>query len=80
MKQAATTRCKFIAGTGVCLFALAVVATSTPSMAASALLDFVEITEGITRLPLLDRRPQQMFNPGQVRPDLPAVHVTAVQP
>jgi hypothetical protein len=51
MKQAATTRCKFIAGAGVGLFALAMVATSTRSMAASALLDFVEITERITRLP-----------------------------
>jgi hypothetical protein len=51
MKQAATTRRKFIAGAGACLFALAIVATPTRSMAASALLHFVEITAGIARLP-----------------------------
>ena len=52
MKQAATTRRKFIAGAGACLFALAIVATpSGRSVAVSALLDFVEITERITRLP-----------------------------
>jgi hypothetical protein len=53
MRQAATTRRKFIAGAGAaCLFALAIVAAPTGrSVAMSALLDFVEITERVARLP-----------------------------
>jgi hypothetical protein len=52
MKQAATTRRKFIAVAGACLFALAIVATPTGrSVAVSALVDFVEITGRVARLP-----------------------------
>jgi len=51
MKRAATTRQKFIAGAGACLFALAMVAIPARTIVVSALLDFGEITEGITRLP-----------------------------
>lgn len=52
MKQAATIRRKFIAGAVACLFGLAIVATPTGrSMAVSVLLEFVEMTERVARLP-----------------------------
>ena len=52
MKQTVTTRRKFIAGAAALVLTLAIVATPTGrSMAASALLDFVEINEKVARLP-----------------------------
>jgi hypothetical protein len=52
MKHTATTRRKFIAGAAVLVLTLPIVATPTGrSVAASALLDFVEITEKVARLP-----------------------------
>ena len=51
MKQAATTRRKFIAGGGVLVLTLAVVATLIGrSVPVNALLDFVEITQKIAWL------------------------------
>ena len=52
MKQTATTRRKFISGAAALVLTLAIVATPAGrSMAASALLDFVEINEKVARLP-----------------------------
>ena len=52
MKQTATTRQKFIAGAAALALTLAIVATPIGrSVAVSALLDFVEITEKVARLP-----------------------------
>ncbi|MGA3131374.1 MAG: hypothetical protein ABSD59_11275 [Terracidiphilus sp.] len=52
MKQTATTRRKFIAGGAVLVLTLPIVATPTGrSLAVSALLDFVEITQEAARLP-----------------------------
>jgi hypothetical protein len=52
MKQTVTTRRKFIFGAAALVLTLATVATPTGrSMAAIALLDFVEINEKVARLP-----------------------------
>lgn len=52
MKRTVTTRRKFIAGAAVLVLTLAIVATPTGrSVAVSALLDFVEITQKVARLP-----------------------------
>jgi hypothetical protein len=52
MKKTATTPRKFVAGAAVLVVTLAIVATPTGrSVAVSALLDFVEITEKVARSP-----------------------------
>ena len=52
MRQAITTRRKFIGGAAMVVLTLAIVITPTGrTMAVSALLEFLEITERIARLP-----------------------------
>ena len=52
MNQTVTIRRKFISGPAALVLTLAIVATPTGrSMAASALLDFVDINEKVARLP-----------------------------
>ena len=62
------------------MIVLALLALRIPavqSVIAGALIEFVEITERTLRLPcaLLDH--DRCFFPGQVGPDLPAMHVNA---
>jgi hypothetical protein len=52
MNHRATSRRKFVTGAGACALALAMIATpSGRSLALTALIDLVEITERVARFP-----------------------------